>query len=73
MSSPEIAQRQGISYQNVCKQISQALQILREELKGYFVGDEADTQLHSKIVVETDMETRGQGENGSGTFECNLV
>ena len=56
LSYSEIAQRQDISYQNVCKRISQARQILREELRGYFVGEETDSELDSEIVVETDAE-----------------
>lgn len=44
LSYPEIAQQQEISYQNVCKRISQARKILQEELRGYFIG-ETDTQL----------------------------
>jgi len=36
----EIAQQQEISYQNVCKRISQARKILRKELREYFVGEE---------------------------------
>ena len=46
VSYQEIAQQQDISYQNVCKRISQARGILREELKGYFIGEEGtDTEL----------------------------
>lgn len=46
LSYPEIAQQQDISYQNVCKRISQARAILREELREYFIEDEgADTEL----------------------------
>ena len=40
LSYPEIAQQQEISYQNVCKRISQARKILREELRGYFIGED---------------------------------
>lgn len=40
LSYPEIAQQQDISYQNVCKRISQARAILREELRGYFIDEE---------------------------------
>jgi RNA polymerase sigma factor (sigma-70 family) len=40
LSYPEIAQQQEISYQNVCKRISQARAILREELRGYFIGED---------------------------------
>lgn len=46
LSYPEIAQQQDISYDNVCKRISQGRKILREELKGYFLGeDENNTNL----------------------------
>ncbi|MCT7961388.1 sigma-70 family RNA polymerase sigma factor [Laspinema sp. D1] len=40
LSHQEIAQKQAISYPNVCKRISQARAILREELRGYFIGEE---------------------------------
>src|SRR5919199_5676688 len=36
LSYPEIAEQQEISYQNVCKRISQARKILQQELRGYF-------------------------------------
>lgn len=38
LSYQEIARQQQISYQNVCKRISQARANLREELRGYFIG-----------------------------------
>ncbi|BAZ00935.1 ECF subfamily RNA polymerase sigma-24 factor [Tolypothrix tenuis PCC 7101] len=46
LSHQEIVAQQGISYQNVCKRISQARAILREELKEYFIGEDGkDTDL----------------------------
>jgi len=46
LSYQEIAQQQEISYQNVCKRISQARKILREELRGYFIEEDGtDTEL----------------------------
>jgi RNA polymerase sigma factor (sigma-70 family) len=46
LSYQEIAQQQNISYQNVCKRISQARAMLREELRDYFIGsDETPTNL----------------------------
>lgn len=46
LSHQEIVEQQGISYQNVCKRISQARAILREELKEYFIGEDGkDTDL----------------------------
>ncbi|MEG4288048.1 sigma-70 family RNA polymerase sigma factor [Microcoleus sp. C2C3] len=40
LSHQEIADRQNITYQNVCKRISQARAILAVELRGYFIGEE---------------------------------
>ncbi|NET55648.1 MAG: RNA polymerase sigma factor [Symploca sp. SIO2E6] len=39
----EIAQEQGISYDNVAKRISQARKILKQQLRGYFLGEERET------------------------------
>lgn len=36
----EIAQQQEISYDNVCKRISQARKILKEELREYLIGED---------------------------------
>ncbi|NER98897.1 MAG: sigma-70 family RNA polymerase sigma factor, partial [Symploca sp. SIO1B1] len=62
LSYSEIAQQQEISYQNVCKRISQARKILREELRGYFVGEETNAE----IVVETDAEKSKVSESAVG-------
>lgn len=40
LSYQEIGDRQNITYQNVCKRISQARAILRLELRGYFIGED---------------------------------
>ncbi|NES73787.1 MAG: sigma-70 family RNA polymerase sigma factor, partial [Okeania sp. SIO2D1] len=53
----EIAQKQGISYDNVCKRISQARKILKQKLSGYFIGQEGevglnDRSFHSFLMVE---------------------
>jgi RNA polymerase sigma factor (sigma-70 family) len=40
LSHQDIAERQNISYQNVCKRISQARVILVKELRGYFIGED---------------------------------
>jgi RNA polymerase sigma factor (sigma-70 family) len=51
LSHQEIAQQQNISYQNVCKRISQARANLREELREYFIGeDKADKDLSLNAV-----------------------
>ncbi len=66
LSYPEIAQQQEISYQNVCKRISQARAILREELRGYFIGEDGtDTELSippaatESAIGETSQENAG--------------
>jgi RNA polymerase sigma factor (sigma-70 family) len=40
LSHQEISEKQEISYQNVCKRISQARAILVLELRGYFIGED---------------------------------
>jgi RNA polymerase sigma factor (sigma-70 family) len=39
LSYQEIAERQDISYPNVCKRISQARAMLRDQLEAYFLGE----------------------------------
>ena len=46
LSHQEIAQQQNISYQNVCKRISQARAMLRKELRAYWIGDDTDGEDH---------------------------
>jgi RNA polymerase sigma factor (sigma-70 family) len=71
LSYPEIAQQQEISYQNVCKRISQARAILREELRGYFIGEEGtDTDLSvtpTKAATESAIGEMSQ-ENAGGVL-----
>src|ERR687886_677127 len=40
LSHQEIGELQNITYQNVCKRISQARAILVKELRGYFIGED---------------------------------
>jgi RNA polymerase sigma factor (sigma-70 family) len=57
LSYQEIAQQQNISYQNVCKRISQARAILREKLKEYFIGlDETPTNLSEQNAEVESLE-----------------
>ncbi|HLP89670.1 MAG TPA: sigma-70 family RNA polymerase sigma factor [Nostocaceae cyanobacterium] len=64
LSHQEIAEQQGISYQNVCKRISQARAILREELKGYFIGeDETDTELSVSPTTTESANKKKSQEN----------
>jgi RNA polymerase sigma-70 factor (ECF subfamily) len=69
LSYQEIAQQQEISYQNVCKRISQARGILREELRGYFIGEDGtDTD---KSVPPTATESAiGEISEGNGGVEA---
>ena len=69
LSYPEIAERQEISYQNVCKRISQARAILREELRGYFIEEEATDK--DKSVSSTTTESAiGEMSQGNGGVEA---
>ncbi|AOY79108.2 sigma-70 family RNA polymerase sigma factor [Moorena producens JHB] len=63
LSYREIAQQQEISYQNVCKRISQARAMLREELRGYFIGDNETGQDSS--VTPTNEATESANEKKS--------
>ncbi|WP_017720402.1 sigma-70 family RNA polymerase sigma factor [Kamptonema formosum] len=66
LSHLEIAQKQGISYQKVCKRISQARKILREELKAYFIDDDApgtDSPV-PLAATESAIEEKSQGNGG---------
>ncbi|GFZ90299.1 RNA polymerase sigma factor [Okeania sp. KiyG1] len=54
LTHTEIAQRQGISYDNVCRRIYQARKLLKEKLSGYFRGAEED-------VISSPVEYLGIG------------
>lgn len=66
LSYQEIAQQQEISYQNVCKRISIARGILREELRGYFIGEDGtDTELSvPPAATESAIGEMSQGNAG---------
>ena len=69
LSYPEIAQQQQISYQNVCKRISQARAILREELRGYFIEEEGTDR--DKCVPPTATESAiGEMSQGNAPVEA---
>ncbi|MBD2546049.1 sigma-70 family RNA polymerase sigma factor [Planktothricoides sp. FACHB-1370] len=66
LSNQEIAERQGISYANVCKRISQARKILRPKLRGYFIEEEKTSTEVSvtpvaiePLIEETPLENAG--------------
>jgi hypothetical protein len=66
LSYQEIAQQQEISYQNVCKRISIVRKILREELRGYFIGEDGtDTELSiPPAATESAIGEMSQGNAG---------
>ena len=66
LSHQEIAEKQNISYQNVCKRISQARAILAKELRGYFIEEEKTNTEESvapeaiePVIEETPLENAG--------------
>jgi RNA polymerase sigma-70 factor (ECF subfamily) len=69
LSYPEIAEQQDISYQNVCKRISQARKILQAELKGYFIGEEGTDRDKSVTPTVTESEI-GEISEGNGGVEA---
>ena len=68
LSYQEIAQQQEISYQNVCKRISIARAILREQLRGYFIGEDGtETDLSvtpTKAATESAIGEKSKGNAG---------
>ena len=58
LSHQEISQQQDISYQNVCKRISQARAILRKELRGYWMGDDSTDGEESPKKEESKKKVR---------------
>jgi RNA polymerase sigma-70 factor (ECF subfamily) len=63
LSHQDIAERQKISYQNVCKRISQARAILALKLRGYFIGEDGTkTELAvTSAVTESAIEEMSEG------------
>jgi RNA polymerase sigma factor (sigma-70 family) len=52
LSHQEIAERQEIPYQNVCKRISQARAILAKKLRGYFIGEDGTEPATAKVPAK---------------------
>ena len=69
LSYQEIAQQQEISYQNVCKRISQARKILREELRGYFI-EEDRTETDLSVPPAATESAIGEMFQGNGVVEA---
>ncbi|MBD2016612.1 sigma-70 family RNA polymerase sigma factor [Microcoleus sp. FACHB-53] len=64
LSYQEIAQQQEISYPNVCKRISQARKILREELRGYFIEEEGTDKSVPPTATESAIGEISEGNGG---------
>jgi RNA polymerase sigma-70 factor (ECF subfamily) len=69
LSYQEIAQQQEISYQNVCKRISQARKILQEELRGYFI-EEDGTDTDKSVPPAATESAIGEMSQGNGGVEA---
>ncbi|MBW4497713.1 MAG: sigma-70 family RNA polymerase sigma factor [Oscillatoria princeps RMCB-10] len=52
LSHQEIAERQKVPYQNVCKRISQARAILAKKLRGYFIGEDGTEPDTAKVAAK---------------------
>ena len=52
LSHQEIGEKQNITYQNVCKRISQARAILALELREYFIGEEGTEPDTAKVAAK---------------------
>ena len=67
LSYKEIAEQQGISYDNVCKRISLARKQLKEKLKGYFQASESEVGANSNfhpIQMSVESQSPTPEENG---------
>lgn len=66
LSYKEIAEEQGISYDNVCKRISLARKQLKEKLSAYFRDSESEegTNSHSSLLMYVDSQSPTPEENG---------
>ncbi|NER27466.1 MAG: sigma-70 family RNA polymerase sigma factor [Symploca sp. SIO1C4] len=53
----EIAEEQGITYDNVCKRISLARKLLKEKLSGYFRGTDREVATVGSLMWSTPGET----------------
>ena len=69
LSYKEIAQQQGISYDNVCKRISQARKILKEELREYFIGEDGRDRDKSVPPAATESVSEEVSQESGGVTE----
>ncbi|MEH2248725.1 RNA polymerase sigma factor [Nostoc sp.] len=66
LSYSEIAQQQDISYQNVCKRISQARAILRLELRGYLIAEDGTGKELSVTPPAKELATKEMSKVNAG-------
>ncbi|NET02266.1 MAG: sigma-70 family RNA polymerase sigma factor [Sphaerospermopsis sp. SIO1G1] len=66
LSHKEIAEQQGISYDNVCKRISLARKQLKQKLSAYFRDSESEVEVnhHSSLQMSEDRQSPTPEENG---------
>ncbi|GGA06308.1 RNA polymerase sigma factor [Okeania sp. KiyG1] len=66
LSHKEIAEQQGISYDNVCKRISLARKRLKEKLSAYFLESESEVSAkgHSSLQMSVESQFPTPEENG---------
>ncbi|MDY7003147.1 MAG: sigma-70 family RNA polymerase sigma factor [Cyanobacteriota bacterium] len=66
LSHKEIAEQQGISYDNVCKRISLARKQLKQKLSAYFRESESEVgaNSHSSLQMSGSSQSPTQEENG---------
>ncbi len=70
LSYQEICEQQEISYDNVCKRISQARKILREELREYFIGEDKRDRDKSVPPDAKELVSEEVSEESKGVPEC---
>ncbi|NEO34042.1 MAG: sigma-70 family RNA polymerase sigma factor [Symploca sp. SIO3C6] len=68
LSYQEIAEQQGISYDNVCKRISLARKQLKQKLSAYFRDSESEVGAKGYSSVECLFSRFGVGSRGKGLF-----
>ena len=73
LTNSEIAERQGISYDTVCKRISRARKKLKEKLSDYFRGEEKVGARMSAWKQQQNPLEFGEKQKGTGTAEGDAI
>ncbi|NER31369.1 MAG: sigma-70 family RNA polymerase sigma factor [Symploca sp. SIO1C4] len=66
LSYKEIAEQQGISYDNVCKRISLARKQLKEKLSAYFRESESEVGANSHLSLQISVESQSPTPEENG-------